>query len=119
MMRSFFSSEGLSPEDKKRVENELLLGFLNLEDEMFELANLNFELVLQIDPQNADAYWGLMLAKFQIRSEELLFTNAVTYKSVVYLPEFDKAMQFALPTQKKIYEGLLKRIYEINDGDNY
>ncbi len=119
MKRSLFVSQSLSAEDKQRVQNELVLGYLNLEDEMFDLAKLNFDLVLQIDEQNADAYWGLMLAKFQLKSEELLFTEAATYKSLVYLPEYIKAMEYAQDTQKKIYEGLLKRIYEINEGDNY
>lgn len=119
MKRSLFMSDGLSDFDQRRVLNELKLGYLNLEDEMFEQAKLNFQLVLQIDKKNADAYWGLMLVKFQLKSEELLFTDAVTYKSAIYLPEYEKAMQLAQEKQVKIYEGLMQRIYEINQGDNY
>ncbi len=119
MKRSLFVSDNLSSVDEKRVLNELKLGYLNLEDEMFEQAKLNFQLVLQIDKKNADAYWGLMLVKFQLTSEELLFSDAATYKSAIYLPEYLKAMEFAQDRQSKIYEGLMQRIYEINQGDNY
>lgn len=119
MKRSLYVSENLSEEEKTQVMKELKLGYLNLEDELFEQAKLNFDLVLQIDSSNADAYWGLMLVKFQLRSEELLFSEAMTYKSAIYLPEYQKAMQYAQKKQKEIFESNMKRIYQINAGDNY
>lgn len=119
MKRSLYTSETLNEEEKQQVLNELKLGYLNLEDELFEQAKLNFDLVLQIDKTNADAYWGLMLVKFQLKSEELLHLNAMAYKSAVYLPEYQKAMQYALKIQKETFENTMKRINQINAGDNY
>lgn len=119
MKRSLFINENLSDEDKVRVSKELKLGYLNLEDEMFEQAKLNFDIVLQIDSACADAYWGLMLCKYQLKSEDLLFTEAKTYESAIYLPEYENAMKFAQENQKKIFERVMQRINEIHAGDNY
>lgn len=119
MKRSLFVTETLSEQDKTQVLKDLKLGYLNLEDEMFEQAKLNFQLALQLDSTNADAYWGLMLAKFQLNSEEKLFSDAMTYKSAVYLPEYQKAMEYAQTEQKKLFENTMKRINQINAGDNY
>ena len=119
MKRSLFVSENLDEESRSRVLNELKLGYLNLQDEMFKQAKLNFDIALQIDNTCAEAYWGLMLVKFQLKSEELLFTEAVQNKSVIFLPEYAKALEYANETQKKIYENLLERIRDINQGDLY
>ena len=119
MKRSLFVTETLNEQDKVQTLKDLRLGYLNLEDGMFDQAKLNFQLVLQADSKNADAYWGLMLVKFQLKSEEMLFSDAMTYKSAIYLPEYQKAMEFAQAKQKKIYENIMKRINQINAGDNY
>lgn len=119
MKRSLFISEELSANDAKKIEAELRLGYLNLEDQMFDQAKMNFDLALQIDNSCAEAYWGLLLVKFQLDSEEKLFIDAATYKSALYLPEYENALKYASEKQKKIYQGLLERIYKINEGDKY
>lgn len=119
MKRTYKTSVDLAESEIPKTIKELKLGYLNLSDGMFEQAKMNFLLALQYDSKCADAYWGLMLVKFQLRNEDELYSNPVVYKSAVYLPECEKALQFASETQKKQYGDLLERIVKINEGDNY
>ena len=119
MKRTYQTSSNLPESEKVKVKNELKLGYLNLADGMFEQAKLNFDLALQYDDKCADAWWGLMLVKFQLKNEDELYSNPMTYKMAIYLPECEKALEVADENQKKIYEGLLERIRTINLGDNY
>lgn len=119
MKRNFVVSSGLPESEKEKTLKELKLGFLNLSDGMFDQAKENFLLVLQYDYQCPDAYWGLMLAKFQLKSEDELYLNPVTNKNAIYLNECEKALQFADDKLKIIYNDLLERIYAINEGENY
>ena len=64
---------------------ELKLGYINLSDGLFDLAQMNFDMVIHSDPYCADAFWGLILCKYQIRNEDVLLTNATAYKDLVYL----------------------------------
>lgn len=116
--RNYQASEGLSKEDAEKVVRELKLGFLNLSEQLFDQAKVNFLLALQYDSHCADAYWGLMLEKFQVRSEHELYENPVTYKEAVYLPEYQNAMEFASEQQRKYYNEILERIYAVNKGEN-
>lgn len=118
MKRRYEASDSLSDEEKLRVEKELRLGYLNLTEMFFEQARLNFSLALQYDSSCADAYWGLMLCKYQAKSEDLLFENPVVYKDVVLLPEYEKAMHYASNEKRKIYEQILERIYAIVQGES-
>lgn len=119
MKRKYQASQDLSEIDKERVVKELRLGYLNLSEHLFEQAKINFLLALQFDSACADAYWGLMLEKCNISSEEELYQNPVKYKEVVYLNEYESAMQFADENQKNTYNQLLERIYAIKEGENY
>ena len=119
MKRNYQVSSGLAEKDATKTLKELKLGYLNLSDGMFEQAKTNFLLTLQYDSKCADAYWGLMLVKFGLKNEDDLFANPVYYKSAIYLPEYEKALEFANETQKATYQSLLERIYKVNEGDNY
>ena len=119
MKRQYFASEGLPDETKLRVEKELKLGFLNLSDSFFEQAEVNFKYALALDEKCADAWWGLALTKFQISNEDALFAEPMKFKSVLLLPECQKALEFANEAQKNIFGDLLERINKINEGDNY
>lgn len=119
MKRRYQTSPDLNPEDKTKTMKELNLGYLNLSDEMFEQAKTNFLLALQYDSKCADAYWGLMLVKFQLGNEDELYSNPVKYKSAIFLPECQSALQFADDNQRAKYEDLLERIDKINSGENY
>ena len=118
MKRRYEASESLSEENKVKVEKELRLGYLNLSELFFDQAKLNFTLALQYDSSCADAYWGLMLCKYQAKSEDLLFENPVIYKDVVMLPEYEKAMTFASKEKKKVYDQILERVYAIIKGES-
>lgn len=119
MKRTYQASNNLSDDLKSKVEKELKLGYLNLEDGCFDQAKLNFDVAIGFDEKCADAFWGLMLVKFQIENEDALDQNPVKFKEVLFLPECQKALEFAEKTQKKKFESLLQRIRQINDGENY
>lgn len=119
MKRKYFASENLPDETKSCAEKELELGYLNLDDECFEQAEINFKYVLALDEKCAEAWWGLMLAKFQISNEDQLYAEPMKFKSVLLLPECQKALEFANDAQKNIYSDLLERINKINEGENY
>ena len=106
-------------ENSESVLNELKLGYINLEDGLFGLAQTNFDMVILADPTCADAYWGLMLCKYKIRREEALKSNATLYKDIVKLKEYDKAMENADETKKGIFKNLLSEILKLQQGENY
>ena len=105
--------------DKESTLKELKLGYLNLADGLFDLAQTNFDMVILSDAENADAFWGLILCKCQIRNEQALKHNATLYKNIVYLKEYENALNYADETQKAIFENLTSEIKKINEGDNY
>lgn len=119
MKRTLQTSSTCSQENKIAVEKELALGYFNLSDEMFDQAQMNFRLAIKLDPKCADAFWGLMLAKCQMKSEELLFTEPMKFKNVVFLEEYKKALELAEENQKKHFENLLTQIRQVNSGDEY
>lgn len=119
MKRTYQLSSNLSKEVEEKARKELELGYLNLSDEFFEQAKTNFLLTLQYDEKCADAYWGLMLVKFSLSNEDELYQNPVKFKSALYLPECEKALELADEDLKNKYLSLLERIQKINEGDNY
>ncbi len=119
MKRQHVASDSLSQEEKTKVEKELKLGYLNLADGCFAQAELNFKVSLGMDERCADAWWGLALCKFQISNEDELFIQPVKFKSILFLPECQKALEYASESQKAIFDDLLERINKINQGDNY
>ncbi len=119
MKRTYHASANATAEMAEKIEKELKLGYINLEDGCFEQAKLNFLLVLEWDKDCADAYWGLMLEKFQLKDEDELFTNPAAYKSAIYLPECEKALALADKSTLKQYKWMLDKIYQINEGDKY
>jgi hypothetical protein len=119
MKRVYQVSKGLAKNEETKALKELKLGYLNLSDGMFSQAKINFLLVLQYDSKCADAYWGLMLQKFQLKNEDDLYSNPVQYKSAITLPECESALNFADETQKAVYQNLLEEIYKVNEGDKY
>lgn len=119
MKRTYQVSKDLPENEKERALKEVKLGYLNLSENMFDQAKINFLLALQYDSKCADAYWGLMLEKFQLGNEDELYSNPVKFKEAIYLPECEKALQFAGENQLKQFKDLLERIYAINEGDNY
>lgn len=119
MKRKHICSSSAEQEKKEEIEKELQLGYINLSDEFFEQAKANFTVALELDPDCADAFWGLMLAKCQIKNENLLLEKPVLYKNICFLPECENALAKADENLKKIYMELLEKINKINEGENY
>ena len=119
MKRLYEASSGVSEEIKESVVKELRLGYMNLDEGMFEQARINFQLAISLDPKCADAYWGLMLLKLKIQNEDDLTENPVTYKNAINLPEYQKAMETASEEKEKIYDALMEGVRAVNAGDNY
>ncbi len=119
MKRTYLTSKNVPEQNKESTLKELTLGYLNLKEGFFKQANMNFQLALELDPDCADAWWGLMLAKFEISNEDILYSEPVKYKSAIYLPECEKALALADEDQKKRYQDLLERIYKIKEGEQY
>lgn len=119
MKRFYEASENVDGEQKLKVEKELRMGYLNLSEMLFDQAKIDFVLALQYDSACADAYWGLLLCKHKLKTEDLLFDDAMTYKDVVFDKEFESAMRFASKEKKEIYNKIMERIYTINEGENY
>ncbi len=106
-------------QNRESILNELKLGYINLEDGLFKLAETNFDMVILADSTCADAYFGLMLCKYKIRREEALKSNATLYKDIVKLKEYEKALEYADETKKAIYKNLLSEVLKLHEGDNY
>ena len=119
MKRKHQPSANLSDELFEKVSNELKLGYLNLADEFFVQAQMNFMLALEYDPNCADAFWGLMLVKLEVSNEDDLLGKPVQFKIALQMDECKKALELADKATKKQYESLLDRIIKINEGDNY
>ena len=119
MKRSYDVSQSLPDDVKNNVQKELNLGYLNLSEEMFDQAKMNFEIVLQYDKNCADAYWGLMLVKLNLSNEDDLYSDPMKHKCLIDLPEFKQAISNASETQYKLYSSLLERVLQINLGDDY
>jgi hypothetical protein len=119
MKRKYQSSHDLDEGTQTKVVKELRLGYMNLSEGMFEQAKINFSLALQFDSRCADAFWGQMLTKLSLKSEDALLDDPLGHKSALYLPECRSALEFASDEQRAIYEKLLEGIVAINSGDNY
>lgn len=119
MMRSYEPSQNLSKELEEKVKKELQLGFLNLRENFFDQAEINFRLALEFDKTCPDAFWGLMLVKLQLENEDRLYSNPMQFKDALKMEECQKALKFANQNLRNKYDDLLERIFKINEGDNY
>ena len=110
------------------VEPLLKRVFMFLEDEDYASANEYAEKVLDLDPENATAYWGILLASYKcssddrllasmIASEQTLDDNKVYQKAVRFGGEGSKYKEFNLKI-KKFFQGecdlLTKQIEQLN-----
>ncbi len=119
MLRQLFVSKDLDEQLSMKLQKELKLGYINLQDQMWEQAKLCFNLILQADEKCADAYWGIMLANLELSNENDLSSDPLKFKDVLQMPELRKALQNANQSQTKIYTDILENIIKINVGDNY
>lgn len=98
---------------------ELKLGYLNIKDGMFDLAQTNFDMVIISDKTCADAFWGLMLCKLQVRDENVFITDAEKYTKIFHLKEYQNAIKYANKEQKATYVNFIKDIPGYEMADDY
>ena len=78
------------------VEPLLKRVFMFLEDEDYTSANEYAEKVLDLDPENATAYWGILLATFRCSSDEKLLSKMISEEKVLDDDKvYQKAVRFA------------------------
>ena len=96
------------------VESLMKRGLLFLEDGEWDQANEYFEKVLDIDPENAQAYTGKLMAEIKIQKESGL--SAYT-KDLSGFGNYQKAVRFAVDPYKNILKEYNKNILEKLETD--
>ena len=86
--------------------------FMFLEDGNWASADEYCEKVLDIDPENAQAYLGKLMANAQIRKKELFSTLANPFNNLLY---YDKVMRFGDEALKEELNGYIAAINERNE----
>ncbi len=86
--------------------------FMFLEDGNWASADEYCEKVLDIDPENAQAYLGKLMATTQVRKKELLATLANPFNNLLY---YDKVMRFGDEALKEELNGYIAAINERNE----
>lgn len=108
------------------IESLLERGYGFLEASEFRSANLYFNRVLDIDPHNHRAYFGLSLVEYQCRTESELYHKLCLPLSLN--PHFNKAIQYAEGSDLDRYNAINERthiacvgkiIKNLNDGETY
>ena len=98
-MPPFLEQERLEechPSDpEKNAEWLLESGFQSLEAEHWQLATAQFDLLLQRQPENANAHLGKMMAQLQVRREEELLK---TGNAMEQTEQYAELMQHAEPS---------------------
>ena len=103
-IQAFFESE-----DGQREYAEWKAKQLFLEDSDWTSANTYCEAILDVDPENADAYLGKLLAELQIQKKELL-PNCV--KPFDDSGNYQKCIRFADTSLANEIKGYLQQVKE-------
>ena len=89
----------------------------------FDKAAGMYERILNDDTTDAEAYWSLVLCKYGIEYVEdpathkrLPTVNRAQYTSIFADENYKKAIEYADPTQREVYEAEAKAIDEIQKG---
>lgn len=86
--------------------------FMFLEDGNWASADEYCEKVLDIDPENAQAYLGKLMSTTQVRKKELFTTLANPFNNLLY---YDKVMRFGDEALKEELNGYIAAINERNE----
>ena len=87
--------------------------FLFLEDGNWQEANQYCEKVLDIDPKNAKAYLGKLMAELQVRKQDALKDCAQPFDGNI---NYQKAVRFAEPALADSLKGYVAHINERNES---
>lgn len=86
--------------------------FMFLEDGNWASADEYCEKVLDIDPENAQAYLGKLMSTTQVRKKELFTTLANPFNNLLY---YDKVMRFGDEALKEELNGYIREIIDRNE----
>ena len=82
-----------------------------------------YEEYITANPEDSEAYWGLVLSRFGIEyvedpasHERIPTCHRVSYESILADPDYLAALKYAGYSEQKIYESEAKRIAEIQKG---
>lgn len=81
--------------------------YIFLSDRDFGRAEEYFDKVLDITPRSSKAYWGLLMSKIKVSSQNEMEAKLIKIDGFV---EFKNAVRFADEKEKAIYEGISKKI---------
>lgn len=86
----------------------------------FDKAEKLYEKILQVKPDEAEAYWGLILCKYGIEYVEDPATfqriptcHRTSFDSILADEDYKSALQYADPVQREVYETQAKEIDRI------
>ncbi len=105
--------ETVVSESASKASSLLERAFIFLEDEEWESADKYFEKVLDLEPKNAMAYLGKLLADYEISTKEELRDFAEPFDDDAY---YKKAIRFADEELREELEGYNRYIRERNEN---
>ena len=89
----------------------------------FDKAASAYESILDLNSEDPEAYWGLVLSRFGIEyvedpatHERIPTCHRVQYESILADPDYQNALKFASGNDRDIYEKEANRIAEIQKG---
>ena len=87
-------------------------GYLYLEDHDWKNAKGYFDDSLDVDPENAQAYIGMLLSELHIEREEEITKSDVSFADNYY---YQKALRFAKDSYKQKVEDYIREKYTVSD----
>lgn len=89
----------------------------------FDKASLTYESILNLNSEDPEAYWGLVLSRYGIEyvedpvtHERIPTCHRVQFESILADADYQNALQFATGYDREIYEKEANRIAEIQKG---
>ena len=89
----------------------------------FDKAMDTYEAIVRETPDDAEAYWGMVLSRFGIEyvedpvsHERMPTCHRVQYESILSDSDYKSALEYADAAQQAVYESEAKRIAEIQKG---
>ena len=86
----------------------------------FDKAEAAYEAILDLNSEDPEAYWGLLLSRYGIEyvedpatHERIPTCHRVQYESILADSDYRNAVRYALPSDRDIYEREAARIAEI------
>lgn len=107
------------------LQTALKRGFMSLDDECFEKADIFFEQALNIDPENTQAYIGKLLAELRVRTESELdnciepFIYSDNYKKILAFGDDNTILRFQNYNNEIIYKNAVEKMNSATTPTEY